>query len=167
MGANLGAVTETLVAARAALMAAMRITACSSLYRTHAVGPGTQPDYLNAVVAVTVEMAAVPLLCCLHAIEHDHGRQRDLRWGARTLDLDLLAYDAQCSEDSELLLPHPRLQDRMFVLAPLGEIAPDWQHPQLQTSASVLKQQLMAQGEPDVAPLLQQAAPAWYTAPFF
>jgi len=163
LGGNLGSVVATLSAARTQLMDSMHITASSSLYRTVAVGPGDQPDYCNAVCAVEVVMPADALLQRLHAIEQQFGRQRQLRWGARTLDLDLLAYDQCISDDPALLLPHPRLHQRMFVLAPLGEIAPDWQHPQLRVTARVLKQRLMAQGEPDVAPLLPQDAPEWYS----
>ncbi|MDX8408621.1 MAG: 2-amino-4-hydroxy-6-hydroxymethyldihydropteridine diphosphokinase [Mariprofundales bacterium] len=167
LGGNLGSVIATLSAARTVLMEGARIAACSSLYRTVAVGPGEQPDYYNAACALEVAMPADALLQRLHAIEHQFDRVRQLRWGARTLDLDLLAYGQMTSNDPALVLPHPRLHQRMFVLAPLGEIASDWQHPQLQVTVRVLKQRLMAQGEPDVAPLLPQAAPEWYQEPFF
>ena len=158
----MGQVVATLSAARKRLTEAMRRTACSSPYRPAAGGPGDQPDYCNAVCAVEVAMAADALLARLHAIEQQFGRHRQLRWWARTLDLDLLAYDPCISDAPALLLPHPRWHQRMFVLAPLGEIAPGWQHPRLRVSARVLKQRLMAQGEPDMAPLLPQDAPEWY-----
>ncbi len=121
----------------------------SSFYQTPCFPVGAGPDYVNAVIAVHSDLEPRDLLAGLHQIEADFGRVREVRWGQRTLDLDLVAtedcilpdveavrtwidlpMERQMSEaPSELLLPHPRLQDRAFVLVPWAEIAPDWRHP--------------------------------------
>jgi len=114
------------------------IVAKSKLYQTPAIGPvmqledgstTTQPDYLNAVIQVATTMQAKDLLQALHRIEAKHNRVRKEHWGARTLDLDLLAYENECSNTENLRLPHPRLHERLFVLQPWADIAPNWQHP--------------------------------------
>lgn len=123
----------------------------SRFYATPCFPPGAGPDYVNAAAVVTVPEGwdAHRLLACLHAVEDAHGRQRVQRWGMRTLDLDLLAWgdavlpdlrgfhdwmDLPPAEQAQrapdhLILPHPRLQDRAFVLVPLLDVAPDWTHP--------------------------------------
>jgi 2-amino-4-hydroxy-6-hydroxymethyldihydropteridine diphosphokinase len=105
----------------------------SSFYRSPAMlsveNPQAQPDYINAVAAVTTQLDAHALLDCMLQIEQAHGRHRGLRWASRTLDLDLLLYgDAQFAEPG-LTVPHPGLPKRAFVLYPLHEIAPDLQVP--------------------------------------
>ncbi|MCX2983086.1 2-amino-4-hydroxy-6-hydroxymethyldihydropteridine diphosphokinase [Halieaceae bacterium IMCC14734] len=96
----------------------------SPLYTSAAVGPGAQPDYVNAVTQIDTTLAPHALLSSLQAIEDSHGRRREVRWGARTLDLDLLLYDAITLQTAQLEIPHPRLQDRNFVLYPLHDISP-------------------------------------------
>ncbi len=97
----------------------------SSLYRTAPMGPQNQPDYINAVMAVATERPPHDLLGALQAIELAHGRVRGKeRWGPRVLDLDLLLYGRFCIRSRELILPHPGLAERPFVLYPLAEIAP-------------------------------------------
>ncbi|BAZ15097.1 2-amino-4-hydroxy-6-hydroxymethyldihydropteridine pyrophosphokinase [Calothrix sp. NIES-4071] len=100
----------------------------SSLYRTKAVGP-PQPDYLNGCALLQVEMIPELLLEILLKIENNFGRTRNERWGARTLDLDILLYSNRIIETSKLQIPHPRMRERAFVLVPLAEIAPDWIDP--------------------------------------
>jgi 2-amino-4-hydroxy-6-hydroxymethyldihydropteridine diphosphokinase len=95
----------------------------SSVYRSAAVGPGTQPDYLNAVVLLHTQLCAVGLLDALQQIEQEQDRVRDVRWGPRTLDLDLLLYGDKTIESPRLAIPHPRMQQRHFVLYPLHEIS--------------------------------------------
>lgn len=104
------------------------LKAQSSLYQTKAVGP-PQPDYLNAAAILQVEMTPQLLLAALLAIENKFGRIRTQRWGARSLDLDLLLYDDLIFDTPNLQIPHPRMCDRAFVLVPLAEIAPNWIEP--------------------------------------
>ncbi len=101
-----------------------RLLAASSLYRSAPVGHADQPDFVNAVAQLATVLAPQDLLAALLAIEHDFGRERTFRNAPRTLDLDLLLYDEQCINEPELAVPHPRMHQRAFVLAPLVEIAP-------------------------------------------
>ena len=104
---------------------AVRLVASSPFYCSAAVGgPPDQPDYLNAVAALDTALTPTQLLSELQALEGSQGRVRTVRWGPRTLDLDLLLYDQQVSQDPQLTLPHPRLHQRPFVLGPLHDIAP-------------------------------------------
>ena len=124
---------------------------CSRIYRTPAFPEGSGPDFANACLALRSDLPAAEILQKLHRIEAEAGRVRDRRWGARTLDLDLIAAGEEVAPDEEtlrhwidlplerqvrdapdrLILPHPRVQDRSFVLIPLLDIAPDWRHPVL------------------------------------
>jgi 2-amino-4-hydroxy-6-hydroxymethyldihydropteridine diphosphokinase len=100
--------------------------AFSSLYRSPPMGPQDQPDYVNAVMAVSTDLTAPTLLRHLQRIEQAHGRVRsERRWIARTLDLDLLIYGGHRIKTSELTVPHPGLSQRAFVVYPLAEIAPE------------------------------------------
>lgn len=130
LGANLGAVQNTLEAAVRALahVDGLQISAVSDLFESDPVGGPDQPVYLNAVVLARTRLAAFSLLTELHAIEAGRGRVRETRWGARTLDLDLIQYgdpesgSELVSQDPELILPHPRAHERAFVLAPWWEL---------------------------------------------
>ena len=109
----------------------IHISACSRWYESAPQPPSDQPWFVNGVAAVATEQTPEALLAlCLH-IEHDFGRERRQRNAARTLDLDLLAWDDRVLEMEGLAIPHPRLLARAFVLLPLAEIAPDWRHPAL------------------------------------
>lgn len=105
-------------------------TAISSLYETSSVGPvADQPTYLNqAAVGVTNLSSGALLQVCL-AVEAERGRERTLRWGPRTLDIDILLYGDSAVNEPELTIPHPEMANRAFVLLPLAEIAPNWQVP--------------------------------------
>ena len=126
LGANLGEVQSTLEAAvrQLADLDGLQISVVSDLFETDPVGGPDQPVYLNAVVLARTRLAAYTLLTELRAIEASHGRVRETRWGARSLDLDLIQYgDPELgaelvSQDPELMLPHPRAHERGFVLAP-------------------------------------------------
>jgi 2-amino-4-hydroxy-6-hydroxymethyldihydropteridine diphosphokinase len=103
----------------------IKIAKVSSIYESPAVGYAAQPDFLNAVVHVTTSLAPHALLARCLQIETALGRVRRERWGPRTIDIDVLQYDALVLDDPALMLPHPRMRDRSFVLTPLAEIAPE------------------------------------------
>lgn len=126
LGANLGDPIATVSKAIEALrdLPDTECIAASSLYRTAPVGLKHQPDFINAVVELIAVPSAPTLLEMLFAIEARFGRRRSIRNAPRTLDLDLLLYGDEISDDPHLSLPHPRLHERAFVLAPLAEIAP-------------------------------------------
>ena len=130
-GGNLGRPEVAFAAALAALAAdpAVEVCAVSSLWRSAPWGGVPQPEFLNGVALLETDHAPRALLRELLAIETRAGRVRDGRWGPRTLDLDLLFHgDEKCSEEG-LWIPHPRMEERSFVLAPLAEVAPTWRHP--------------------------------------
>ncbi|MDP2136069.1 MAG: 2-amino-4-hydroxy-6-hydroxymethyldihydropteridine diphosphokinase [Sulfuritalea sp.] len=126
LGANMGNPVATVSAAILALRSLPETSfiVASSLYRTAPVGLRHQPDFINAVVELVAVSPAPTLLDALFQIEARFGRQRSVRNAPRTLDLDLLLYGDAVSDDPQLTLPHPRLHERAFVLAPLAEIAP-------------------------------------------
>ena len=102
-----------------------RLLACSFLYRTSPMGPGDQPDYVNAVAHLETGLGARDLLVALQGIERRHGRVRDgTRWGPRTLDLDILLFGGAVVDEPGLRLPHPEIGRRAFVLIPLADLAP-------------------------------------------
>ncbi|MCZ7662307.1 MAG: 2-amino-4-hydroxy-6-hydroxymethyldihydropteridine diphosphokinase [Thermoleophilia bacterium] len=107
------------------LLPETNVVAISSLYRTAPVGYLDQPDFLNQVVAVETGLEPLDLLDRIRRIEADAGRVRRERWGPRTLDIDILWYDGRRVHGERLELPHPRLEERRFVLEPLAELAPD------------------------------------------
>lgn len=125
LGSNLGDPLAQLRQAVQAIKALpqTRVLALSGAWRSAAVGPGTQPDYLNAVLKLTTSLTPHALLDALQEIEHQQGRERAIRWEARTLDLDILLFGDQTIADQRLLIPHPRMTQRDFVLYPLLEVA--------------------------------------------
>ena len=145
----------------------------SPFYATPCFPPGAGPDYVNAAAALTLPGDPWEVLDLLHRVEADFGRARDRRWGRRTLDLDLLAVgdavlpdaqaharwrdlplDAQMRETPDrLILPHPRIQDRAFVLVPLAEVAPNWVHPLLKQSVRQMRDALDPADVAAVVPL--------------
>ena len=127
LGANLGEPVETLRSAAVALgrRPGVELLAGSPIYRTRPIGPPGQPEYANAVARVRTTLAPESLLAVLHAVEAEFGRVRDVRWGPRTLDLDLIWYAGEEHADGRLILPHPRAHEREFVLRPLADLDPD------------------------------------------
>lgn len=101
------------------------VVAVSPFYETEAVGNARQPAYVNAVALLDTPLSPEALLRVLKRIERRSGRRGGRPWGPRTLDIDILAYDDLVLNDPDLTLPHPRLNERAFVLVPLAEIAPD------------------------------------------
>ncbi|MER8004899.1 MULTISPECIES: 2-amino-4-hydroxy-6-hydroxymethyldihydropteridine diphosphokinase [unclassified Streptomyces] len=133
LGSNLGNRLETLQGAIDALedTPGVRVKAVSRVYETEPWGvePGSQPSYFNAVVLLKTTLPPSSLLERAHAVEEAFHRVRDERWGARTLDVDIVAYDGVLSDDPLLTLPHPRAHERAFVLAPWHDVDPDAQLP--------------------------------------
>jgi 2-amino-4-hydroxy-6-hydroxymethyldihydropteridine diphosphokinase len=107
----------------------IRIATRSAWYRSEPVPRSDQPWFINAVASLTTGLSARDLLAVLQTVEGQFGRVRGQRNAVRTLDLDLLDYHGEVTETISLVLPHPRLHQRRFVLTPLAEIAPDWHHP--------------------------------------
>jgi 2-amino-4-hydroxy-6-hydroxymethyldihydropteridine diphosphokinase len=125
-GANLGDPASTLQAAAAELgRTAGTVTAGSHIYRSRPIGLTDQPDFQNAVARVSTALAPEALLDELLSLEARFGRVREVRFGPRTLDLDLLWYEGVVRDDERLTLPHPRAHEREFVLRPLAELDPD------------------------------------------
>jgi 2-amino-4-hydroxy-6-hydroxymethyldihydropteridine diphosphokinase len=126
LGSNLGDRAATLQRALDALRetAGVKVVAVSQVYETDPIGPA-QPDYLNAVVALETSLAPRDLLDVAQRLERDAGRVRGERWGPRTLDVDVLLVGDETVDEPDLAVPHPRMWERAFVVAPLADIAPD------------------------------------------
>lgn len=137
LGANLpsrfGPPRTTLEKALVALRASgIEIVRRAPWYGSHAVPASSQPPYVNGAARISTDLEPAELLARLHQIEADFGRTRGKRNAARILDLDLLAYGQRVIDSTDgLMLPHPRLHERAFVVVPLSDIAPDWVHPKL------------------------------------
>lgn len=134
LGANLGDRLGQLQGARSALAAAggIRVTAASPLYETGPVGgPPGQPPYLNAVLRVETTLSCRALLELCLAVEARFGRRRQEPWSPRTLDVDLLFFGGETLDEPGLVVPHPRLHQRRFVLTPLADLDPELLHPAL------------------------------------
>ena len=127
------------------------VTSISRFYQTPAFPAGAGPDFVNAALVIRTDLPHYDLLALFHRVEHEMGRVREKRWGQRTIDIDLISYGDQVLPDvatqtrwmelplseqmtkapDQPIVPHPRLQDRAFVLGPLMDIAPQWRHPVL------------------------------------
>jgi 2-amino-4-hydroxy-6-hydroxymethyldihydropteridine diphosphokinase len=131
LGSNLGARIQNLQGAVGALddVPDVSICAISPVYETEPVGGPVQPDYLNAVVIAATTLPAMMILDLAQGIEKAFHRAREVRWGPRTLDIDIITYGSEVSDDPRLILPHPRAQERAFVLAPWLDLDPDAQIP--------------------------------------
>ena len=143
LGANLpsaaGAPRDTLERALQRLEeAGVPVVARSRWYRTAPVPVSDQPWFVNGVARVETALRPEALLAVLRRIEQEFGRERTVRNAARTLDLDIIDYDGRVENTPDLVLPHPRMQDRAFVLLPLAELGPGWRHPILGKTVETL-----------------------------
>jgi 2-amino-4-hydroxy-6-hydroxymethyldihydropteridine diphosphokinase len=125
LGSNIGSPKANLDLAVGLLREATELIAISSYFQTKPVGGPEQADYLNAVAIVESELPAQDLLAVLNGIETAMGRTREIHWGPRVIDLDLIQYGGLLVKDEKLTLPHPRAHERRFVLAPWFEIEPE------------------------------------------
>ncbi len=142
LGANLGDREQNLRHAIARIGAFVHITRVSSIYETEPWGVKEQPWFLNQVIAGTTDLSPVDLLRRVKKIEIEMGRAEGIRFGPRPIDIDILFYDRVIQLSPALTIPHPRLQERAFVLIPLNEIAPDLVHPRLRLRIRDLLAQL-------------------------
>lgn len=134
LGSNLGNRLAFLRGGRDTLVKqpGIELIRTSGVYETEAIGgPPDNPHFLNAVIQIQTSLEPAQLLAACLATENEFGRSRPARWAPRTLDIDILFYADQVVSEEHLKIPHPRLQERAFVLAPLVEIAPDFKHPLL------------------------------------
>ncbi len=137
IGANLGDRLEALQFAVEVLAELGPIAAVSDVYETDPVGGPEQPDYLNAVVVLDTDLTPEQVLATAHRAEQGKARTRQVRWGARTLDVDVLAYGDLVRDEPELTLPHPRAVERAFVMVPWAQIDPEFRLPDGRTVAEV------------------------------
>ena len=139
LGGNIGNTLEIFQNALQAIEKDLgKIIQKSSIYQTAAWGKEDQNDFLNQVILLETPLDAKLLLDSLLTIELNLERKRIQQWGPRTIDLDLLSFDQVIIQTEHLYLPHPRIQERKFVLIPLVELDPTWEHPMLRKSASEL-----------------------------
>ena len=129
LGSNLGDRRAHLDQALLRLRERVLVCDVSTYHETEPEGGPSQGRYLNAAVVVETAMEPRELLELAHDLERAAGRTRDVRWGPRTLDVDILLCDEQVLDEADPIIPHPRLQERRFVLAPLAEVAPGWRVP--------------------------------------
>jgi 2-amino-4-hydroxy-6-hydroxymethyldihydropteridine diphosphokinase len=158
LGANLGNRAANLAMALRYLSSLARIDAVSSLYETAPLGEQPQPPFYNAVCGVSTGLSPEALLDYLKRVEFEIGRRPAERWAPRAIDLDLLLYGDRVIDTPALVVPHPRLPERAFVLVPLAEIAPDAMHPVLGRTA---REMLSGLSESDVSGVTKVEPPGW------
>jgi 2-amino-4-hydroxy-6-hydroxymethyldihydropteridine diphosphokinase len=145
LGSNLGNRLAFLRGGRDNLVSRfdIHLRRASGVYETEAVGgPADNPPFLNAVVEIDTPLSPRELLAACLAVEDEFGRTRPTEWAPRTLDIDLLLYGDAVIDEPDLRIPHPHLQERAFVLAPLNEIAPELMHPVLHKTIAALAGEL-------------------------
>jgi 2-amino-4-hydroxy-6-hydroxymethyldihydropteridine diphosphokinase len=165
LGANLGNRAENLRMALRYVSSLARVDAVSSLYETAPVGSNGspeasqgQPSFYNAVCRIATGLSPEALLDYLKSVEFEIGRRPAPHWAARPVDLDILLYEERVVETDRLVVPHPWLAERAFVLVPLAEIAPDVRHPVLGRTVSEM---LASLGEPELAGVTKVEPPGW------
>ncbi len=142
IGSNLGNRKNNIRLAIKKLMGFCNIEAYSRVYRTKPYGVTDQPDFINLAVRVSTILEPAELLEELKAVEDSLGRVRIIRWGPRTIDLDILFFDDLIIKTENLTIPHPDLQNRYFVLKPLNDISPDYIHPVIKLTVAEMFRQI-------------------------
>ena len=146
LGTNLGEREENLKSALSSLPPTIQITRVSSIYETVPWGVLDQPDFLNQVLIGQTKLEPLDLLSFLKELESKLGRVPGNRYGPRMIDMDILFYDELILEIDELIIPHPRIEERAFVLVPLAELATDLIHPRSGNSIQVLMDNVRVSG---------------------
>jgi len=146
LGSNLNERYANLRRAIALLREHMTVTTISPVYATEPWGDRDQPPFLNICVAASTPLAPHDVLHLIKSIEHEMGRRPTHRWGPRLIDIDIIFYDNLVLRDEELTIPHPRLAERAFVLAPLADLIPDFRHPQTGETVQELLDRIGAAG---------------------
>ena len=158
LGSNLGQRIDHLRAARQALATRVTIGATSPIYETEPLYVTEQPAFLNMVLRGDVGLSPEELLAFIKKTERDLGRAASVRFGPRVIDIDIIDYDGRQLQRPDLVIPHPRVHERAFVLRPLAEVAPRWSHPRSGKTALQLlralpeKQKIHPYAETTVAP---------------
>ncbi|HID94009.1 MAG TPA: 2-amino-4-hydroxy-6-hydroxymethyldihydropteridine diphosphokinase, partial [bacterium (Candidatus Stahlbacteria)] len=145
IGSNIGDRLFYIKSAINAIAANCEIINVSSIYETEPIGYALQPNFLNCVISLKTSLTPQALLHFLLSIENKLERKRKTRFGPRTIDLDILLYDNLIIHENDLIIPHPEMHKRQFVLLPLNEIAPNLKHPILHKSVEVLLKEILSQ----------------------
>lgn len=142
LGSNLNNPKQQIKTAVLALNATqdIKVSGLSSLYQSKPIDSSNQPDYLNAICQVNTHLTALELLYVCQAIEEKQHRVREKKWGARTIDLDIILYGVQVIASKQLTVPHPQMMNRAFVLVPLAELEPDLKVPVLGDLQALIEQ---------------------------
>ncbi len=143
LGANIGERKKNIRCAILRFSSFAEVKKCSKPYRTRPYGKTDQPDFINMALIAQTRLSPMEVLDKIHLIETELGRKRTVRWGERTIDIDIIFYDSDIISIKDLIVPHPDMQNRYFVLRPLLDICPEFVHPVLKKTISELYNELL------------------------